>query len=111
MDRAARDAAIVAAYTTQPDLSQAELARLFGIQSSQVSRVIARAGATDPARNSIVRRRMWREGVWANADRSNVGRKGAWPECPPDIKPQYDHLVRVKKIPAPQARAMLEGRR
>lgn len=102
---AERRAAMIEAYRTE-DATVIELAARFGIKPCTFSRIISKAGATDPTRLSRSTRLAWARGSYANA-RFSRGRRAVWPDCPPEIAPLYRKL-RNNGIPAREARAVLE---
>lgn len=103
MQRHARNAAIVAAYLAQPDLSQREIGDVFGVSLDSVRRALVAADALDPARGATVLSRRHSEGRY----RGRTGRKAVWPDCPPDLQREY-HRLRKNGFPAAEARALLE---
>lgn len=107
--KAARDRAIVAAYRAER-VSQAELAERFGISRPRVSAILKAAGVDTRKRTrSVLRaimRERWRSGQFEGVP---IGRPRVWPDCPPHLRDAYRTLHRKAKIPAAEARAMLEG--
>lgn len=104
LPRKARDAAIVAAYQAQPDVSQRELCRALDVSRGVVERALARAGAVDPERHRAVQQRLHREGFYAEV---KTGRKAVWPDCPPELLREY-HNLRRKGVSSAEARRALD---
>lgn len=103
-----RDRSIVAEYG-KGKLTQREIAERFGLSPGRVSAILGEYGARDRAKvRAVLSRRMverWESGRFEGVA---VGRSPVWPDCPPDLKPDYKRLQRY--VPAAEARAMLERR-
>lgn len=105
-----RNARIVALYR-EGDLSQREIAERFGLTAGRVSAIIGEQGARDRALVSAALSRRTRE-QWARGtyEGANLGRPAVWPDVPPEVEADYRRLYKRYRIPAVEARRMLEGR-
>lgn len=99
---------VVAAYRLEL-ISQSALGKRFGISASTVRRILAKYSALDPHRLSKHNLHLWRTGHYT--DRPNRGgRRPTWPDCPPELRAEYMRLRDSYKMPAREARAILEGK-
>lgn len=76
-----------------------EIAENAGVSEYRVREGIRRRLQGVPAFSAAEMKR--RRGI-------NSGRKGAWPDCPPNLQAEYKRLQGSYNIPAAEARRMLE---
>jgi hypothetical protein len=112
MRNAERDAQIVRAYAV---LTAAEVARAFGLSTARVRMILHcsgfRLGEDERRRRSALGLSTIRYDPEIEARRRAAvsAAKLTWPDCPPEIRPEYEWLIYMKKVRSCEARAMLEA--
>lgn len=100
LSKAARNAALFADY--RKGYSRRQVCRKYGLTEGGLAALFYRHGVTLEAGERLRRQGEGRR----KASYRNVGRKSAWPECPPELHGEYMHLRRY--MAAGEARARLD---
>lgn len=101
VEAAKRDRAMAADFIG--GMTQRELAEKYGLAQSYVAKRLSKRRVT------ITPEEIRNRGTVARRASDKIGRKAVWPDCPPNLRPEYMRLRKSFNIPAAEARRVLEG--